>query len=222
MNKKIFNPDHKLPKLNGVVMIDGGAIEDINTAKIPILDRGFLYGDKLIESMFANNQKIFRLSTHFKRLFDSAKQIGLKIDWLDHHLRLDLANVLSYIGNHQAFVRIVITSGYGIGINLKDNAMIARYIIAYQIKHHPLNSFDQKGTLFSKVSLKQSQGFVRLFTSKSVHSDLSKHKTGDYQAAISRFRIENITDNYHSQKELLWVDNDQKIIEAQSANVFFY
>ena len=47
-------------------------------AKISVFDHGFLYGDGVFEGIRAYSGRIFRLSEHLDRLYDSAKTIDLQ------------------------------------------------------------------------------------------------------------------------------------------------
>jgi branched-chain amino acid aminotransferase len=58
------------------VYIDGEFYEKEN-AKISVFDHGFLYGDGVFEGIRVYNSKVFRLTEHVDRLFDSAKVIAL-------------------------------------------------------------------------------------------------------------------------------------------------
>lgn len=53
----------------------------LERAKISILDRGFLYGDGIFESMRSYGDVIFRLEEHIDRLYRGISKIGMKIEF---------------------------------------------------------------------------------------------------------------------------------------------
>ena len=48
-------------------------------ARISVFDHGLLYGDGVFEGIRAYDSRVFRLSQHLDRLYDSARAIALKI-----------------------------------------------------------------------------------------------------------------------------------------------
>ena len=82
-------------------------------AKIPIMDRGFLYGDGVYETLRVYDGKIFRADAHFKRLDDSLKGIKLKIPW--PHLYLTKACLATIRANQmkEALIRVTVSRGSG-------------------------------------------------------------------------------------------------------------
>ena len=57
----------------------GGKLFDKADAKISVYDHGLLYGDGVFEGIRSYAGKVFRLSEHVDRLFDSASAIHLQI-----------------------------------------------------------------------------------------------------------------------------------------------
>ena len=55
-------------------------------AKVPVLDRGFLYGDGIYEAVRVYQGKIFRAEAHWKRMDGSLKSIRMKIPWSHSYL----------------------------------------------------------------------------------------------------------------------------------------
>ena len=64
-----------------------GALTPISEAKIPVLDRGFIFGDGIYEVIPVYARKMFRSDQHLARLFRSLSAIGItnphnKEEWL--------------------------------------------------------------------------------------------------------------------------------------------
>ena len=56
-----------------------GQLYDKEDAKISVYDHGLLYGDGVFEGMRSYGGKVFRLTDHLDRLWNSAKAICLEI-----------------------------------------------------------------------------------------------------------------------------------------------
>lgn len=54
-----------------------GRLVDLARAQVPLLDRGFLYGDGVFETMRAANGVVFRLEDHARRLARGTRALGL-------------------------------------------------------------------------------------------------------------------------------------------------
>ena len=64
-----------------------GALTPLSEAKIPVLDRGFIFGDGIYEVIPVYQRKMFRSDQHLARLFRSLTAIGItnphsKEEWL--------------------------------------------------------------------------------------------------------------------------------------------
>jgi len=89
-------------------------------ARISILDRGFLYGDGLFETMRAYSGRVFRLAQHYERLASSAERIGLRVPLPEHDLSHVIAELLRRSGLLDAYVRLTISRGEGLGMEPPD------------------------------------------------------------------------------------------------------
>lgn len=63
-----------------IVFLNGQFISE-NDAKISIFDHGFLYGDGVYETLRTYGGCIWQTEAHVRRLFQSARFIGLKLPW---------------------------------------------------------------------------------------------------------------------------------------------
>jgi len=66
----VTNPDHTVVYLNGSYM-------PLSEARIPVLDRGFIFGDGVYEVIPVYSRRAFRLEGHMKRLDNSLTGIRL-------------------------------------------------------------------------------------------------------------------------------------------------
>ncbi|MDD5255093.1 MAG: aminotransferase class IV, partial [Candidatus Omnitrophica bacterium] len=60
------------------IYIDG-KFYDKNNAKVSVFDHGLLYGDGVFEGIRSYNRRVFKLTEHIDRLYESAHSIMLEI-----------------------------------------------------------------------------------------------------------------------------------------------
>lgn len=75
---------------------------------ISVLDRGFMYGEGLFETMRAYGGRVFRLEQHLARMRDAAADVGLKEQARRLRSR-DVMEALSASGLTDAVVRVTVT-----------------------------------------------------------------------------------------------------------------
>jgi branched-chain amino acid aminotransferase len=93
------------------VWIDGAPV-DAEQAKVPVFDRGFLYGDSIYEVFRVFGGKPFLQTEHLERLEHSAAGLQMTIP-PRAEIERAIAETLRAAGEPEAYVRIVITRGAG-------------------------------------------------------------------------------------------------------------
>lgn len=88
-----------------------GNIIDEQDAKVSILDRGFLYGDGVFETLRAYGGIIFKLEDHIHRLFQSAEKIHIPGIFSREEIIRSLYSLLKRNNLTHAYLRIMITRG---------------------------------------------------------------------------------------------------------------
>jgi branched-chain amino acid aminotransferase len=124
------------------VYISGKWVDE-KDAKVSVFDHGLLYGDGVFEGIRIYNNRVFLLSEHIDRLYDSAKAIALtipmdKADMMEAVAETCRANELS-----DGYIRLVVTRGKGsLGLNpyLCDHPEII--IIAAKIQLYPRDFYE--------------------------------------------------------------------------------
>lgn len=99
------------------IHIDGQLL-DQEDAKISVFDHGLLYGDGVFEGIRIYHGRIFRLSAHLKRLYESARSICMEIPIPIEEM--EKATLETVAANHlqNGYIRLVITRGVGsLGLN---------------------------------------------------------------------------------------------------------
>lgn len=87
-------------------------------AKVSVFDHGFLYGDGVFEGIRAYHGKVFRLEPHIKRLYESAKAIGLVIPMTPEEMSNVVVESCRRNGIANGYIRLVVSRGVGdLGLN---------------------------------------------------------------------------------------------------------
>jgi len=95
-----------------LVYLDGNYVPE-EEAAVSVFDHGLLYGDGVFEGIRAYNGRIFRLTEHIDRLFDSAKAIDLTIPLSREEFAGVIRETLHKNGLTDAYIRPIVTRGAG-------------------------------------------------------------------------------------------------------------
>ena len=90
-----------------------GKWHDRETATVSVYDHGLLYGDGVFEGIRVYGGRIFKLSEHLDRLYDSAKAIWLTIPMPKEEMAAVTEEAVRRSGIAEAYIRHVITRGAG-------------------------------------------------------------------------------------------------------------
>ena len=93
------------------VYIDG-AVRPPEDAKVSVLDRGFLYGDSVYETIGSMYGRLFAMRDHLERLERSAHRIGLRVP-PRAEIEAAIAETVAAAGNPETRVRVMLTRGVG-------------------------------------------------------------------------------------------------------------
>ncbi|HUT78363.1 MAG TPA: aminotransferase class IV [Polyangia bacterium] len=94
-----------------LVEIDG-VLTAPETARVPVLDRGFLYGDSVYEVLRTYEGRLFALESHLDRLEGSARR--LMIDLPDRaRIAAAIDRTVGSAGNPESYCRVIVTRGSG-------------------------------------------------------------------------------------------------------------
>jgi len=97
--------------LEGRIAYVNGRFVPIEDARISVLDRGFLYGDGLYETLNVVNGKAFRLDEHLQRLEHSASTLRLPVPLSRDDFRAAILETVRRNGLTDAYVRILLSRG---------------------------------------------------------------------------------------------------------------
>lgn len=95
-----------------------GRIAPEQEARIPVLDRGFLFGDSIYEVVRTVGDVPFAWPEHWARLRHSAAAIRLELDLDEATIARRVAATLAAAGNEASYVRVIVTRGVGEAPNI--------------------------------------------------------------------------------------------------------
>lgn len=124
-----------------LIYIDGEFLPK-SQAKISVFDHGFLYGDGVFEGIRSYDGKVFKLDEHIKRLYESAKSIGLDIPMSQAEMKKTILNAMRTNDlRKDAYIRVVVTRGIGdLGLDPLKCPKSSIIVIADQISIYQAES----------------------------------------------------------------------------------
>ena len=96
----------------------GGQVLPEAEARIPVLDRGFLFGDSIYEVVRTVGAVPLAWAEHWRRLQASAEAIALQLDLDEATVARRVALTIAAAANDASYVRIVVTRGTGDAPNI--------------------------------------------------------------------------------------------------------
>ncbi len=124
-----------------IIYLDGKFVPE-EEAKVSVFDHGLLYGDGVFEGIRAYNGRVFRLTEHLVRLYNSAKAILLEIPLTISEMEEAVLETLRRNGLRDAYIRLVVTRGKGdLGLDPKKCDKPTIFIIADAITLYPEETY---------------------------------------------------------------------------------
>lgn len=175
-------------------------------ARVPVLDRGFLYGDSVYEVLRVYGGVPFALEAHSERLYASARRIGMSIPVPANRLAQELSEAVAAYGGPEAYARIVCTRGAGpIGLD-PDLAVDPQRIVVVQDLNPPPPTLLQQGVEVALVS-------VRRNLKQAIDPQA---KTGNYLNSVLAVAEAKARGAY----EAVMLDHQDYVTEGASSNIF--
>jgi len=98
--------------MSGIASVDG-VITAIEDARVPVLDRGFLYGDGAFEALRTYGGVPHALHEHLDRLFRSCALLGIDAGISAAGLEAEIRAAVARCDAKERYVRIILTRGQG-------------------------------------------------------------------------------------------------------------
>ena len=187
------------------ITIDGSVFTE-ESARISVLDRGFLYGDSIYEVVRTYGGRPFALDEHLRRLQRSAELLGIKLPVTLEALAAEIQATLDAAANAESYVRLIVTRGSG-PINLAPGAAESpcRVIIVAPLVPLPDALYDEGASICLVPAGRLSGGAVP-----------SGAKSGNYLVNVMALG----SARRRGAHEAVLLDAEGRVAEGASSNIF--
>lgn len=121
-----------------------GQLLDKDDAKISVFDHGLLYGDGVFEGIRIYHGRIFRLTAHLERLYESARSICMEIPIPIEEMEKATLETVAANQLRDGYIRLVVTRGVGsLGLNPFQCPRPSIIIIAGSISLYPAERYEK-------------------------------------------------------------------------------
>ena len=183
-----------------------GELVPASRASVSVFDHGFLYGDGIFEGIRVYSGRVFKLSEHLDRLYDSAKALLLPIPYTKDALSDAVVHTVRSNGLTDAYVRLVISRGPGdLGLDPSKCVRPTVIIIADTIRLYPEELY-HKGMDLASVSIRRPGTDVLNPAIKSLN----------YLNSV----LAKIEANLRGLSEVLILNQSGHVVEGTGDNVF--
>jgi branched-chain amino acid aminotransferase len=189
----------------GNYVVLNGEIVAADEARVPVDDRGFLYGESVFTTLRCYKGRPFRLDRHVARLNASLRSPVVGIDYVlnEAAVRNDIARLVQLSGCPDAVVRLRVTRGQGAGPLPPHDCRPAALLTVDPLKLD--ESIYERGVKLIVSSVR-----------RDAHGELAKHKLGSYFGSLlaRRQAAEQGAD------EAVIRDTDDNWLECACSNLF--
>jgi branched-chain amino acid aminotransferase len=174
---------------------------------VPVLDRGFLYGDSVYEVVRTYRGRPFELQRHLERMDRTAQRIALALPGRERIVK-ELQRTLDAAGNPESYARIIVTRGVGkFGLGLHNAEGLNRLIILVRPLELPAPEMYERGLSMAVVKTRRNPP-------QALDPAL---KTGNYLNNILALREAHDA----GCDDAILLDLQGRVTEATTSNIFF-
>ena len=186
------------------VVLDGKLVR-ADEARVPVDDRGFLYGDSVFTTLRCYSGVPFRLDRHVARLNASLRSPIVSIDYTvdEDDLRRDIERLVEKNDCPDAVVRFRVTRGRGVGPLPPDETT-------------PMTLLTVDPLRLDESLYARGAGLIVSSVRRDPHGELGKHKLGSYFPSILARREAAAA----GADEAIIRDTDGNWLECACSNLF--
>ncbi|HPM42909.1 MAG TPA: aminotransferase class IV [Candidatus Omnitrophota bacterium] len=183
-----------------------GRFVDAPSAKIPVTDRGFLYGDGVFETMRSYAGVVFKLEHHLSRLYKGMASLMISEPCGIEKMKGLIYKSMKINTLKNAYIRVSVTRGEGrFGITYKDKFVPNFLIVSKSFEGYPERMYKSGITAKIVSGLRQNE-----------HSLISGIKTMNFLPYIMA-RLEAKRDGFD---EAILLNTAGYVAEASTSNLF--
>ena len=191
--------------MSAAIIIDG-VEADPERASVPVLDRGFLYGDSAFEVLRTYGGRPFALAPHLSRLRASCERLGIPVKVTDETLVTEIERALAAADNRESYVRVIITRGVtAIGLRPGDSVSARRLIVVLPLPEQPDDLYRAGRRVATVTSARALDG-----------TGASGAKASNYLPNILALASANARGAY----EAIHVAGGGEVLEGSTSNLF--
>lgn len=189
------------------VWIDGSKKSPENSV-VSVLDRGFLYGDSVFETIRTYGQKPFALQAHLLRLEESAQRVLIELPVSLETLAEEVSTAVTSSGYSECYVRVMVTRGQGaLGLDPRMAVRPLRVMIVAPLSPPP---WDDYRNGISAITFETSRA--------TDDTPAAGAKVGNYLVAV----LANKQAAEAGAKEALIKNSRGEVTEGATSNVFWF
>ena len=148
-----------MSKVQSMANVDG-VITPTSEARIPVMDRGFLYGDSIYEVFRTYGGIPLFFDEHWERLENSAKLIHLRLELTREEMTEEIRRTFRASGagevGEDVYVRYCVTRGEGPVDLFPDPELATRYVIVVKQLHRWREDFYRQGVRLAISSTRRN------------------------------------------------------------------
>jgi branched-chain amino acid aminotransferase len=138
-----------------------GKLYDKADAKISVYDHGLLYGDGVFEGIRVYEGKVWRLTQHVDRLYESALAIKLEIPMSREQMSKAVQETVKANEKHNGYIRLVVTRGAGyLGLDPRKSTNPQVIIIVDDITLYPPELYENGMEIVTVSTIRNHPGAV--------------------------------------------------------------
>lgn len=150
---------HSQTKLMAAKVYINGKFFAPEEAAISVFDHGLLYGDGVFEGLRVYEGKLFKLSQHLRRLYDSAKAIWLQIPITQTEMADAVYQTVQQSGLTDGYVRLIVTRGAGtLGLDPNRTSNPQVIVIADKISLYPEEYYENGLDIVTASTIRNHPG----------------------------------------------------------------
>ncbi len=128
----------------GLIIYLNGEYLDEAEAKVSVFDHGLLYGDGIFEGIRAYHGRVFKLTEHIDRLYESAKSILLEIGIAKAEMQEIVLETMRRNNLRDGYIRLVVSRGKGdLGLDPRKCPKPTIFCIGATIQLYPEELYEK-------------------------------------------------------------------------------